>query len=98
MPLECTYGPMRATIGMGLLCSSPETSKLRLVQSKRLFSASRLIVLRHLDAAFDEALVVLFAGVFEDGPIGTQCEGTLVAPRLCVDLGIVNDHFIGDMS
>src|SRR5438067_76095 len=48
-------------------------------------------VLGGLDVAFEEVLVVLFAGVFHDFPVGTKREDAVVLPGLGVRDGVV-DH------
>ena len=54
--------------------------------------------LRNLDPAFPETFVILLAGVLHHLPVGSQRERPRVRPRLGEGLGIVDDHFIGDVT
>src|SRR2546428_2935052 len=54
--------------------------------------------LGNLDPAFPETLVVLLAGVLHHLPVGSQRERTRVRPRLGEGLGIIDDHFVGDVT
>ena len=50
------------------------------------------------DVAFLEILVVLFAGVLHDFPLGAEVPGALADPRLGVGLGVDHGQCIGDVS
>ena len=47
--------------------------------------------------AFDEVPVVLFAGIFQDFPVGPESECPYVLPRLCEDLGVSDGHLVVDV-
>src|SRR5947207_8662630 len=57
-----------------------------------------LCILRNFDAAFPEALVIFLAGVLHDLPVGPQGEIPRVLPRPGEGPGIVDDHFVGDVT
>src|SRR5213075_4433 len=60
--------------------------------------ACLLRVLRHLDAALPQALVILLAGVLHHFPIGPHGEGPGVVPRPGEGFRIFDDHFVVDVT
>src|SRR5215469_16369161 len=56
------------------------------------------VVVGNFNAPFNQALVVLFAGVFQDFPICAQRENTGILPRFRIGLGVIHGHFIRDVA
>src|SRR2546425_7398653 len=52
----------------------------------------------NLDPAFPETLVIFLAGVLHHLPVGPQGEGPRALPLPGEGLGIVDDHFVGDVT
>ena len=61
-------------------------------------SKSKRSEFRNLDPALPEALVIFLAGVLHHFPVGPQGEGPRGLPRLREGLGIVDDHFMRDVT
>src|SRR5439155_6220436 len=58
----------------------------------------RCPLFRNLDPAFPETLVIFLAGVLHHLPVGSQGEGPRALPLPGEGLGVVDDHFVGDVT